>query len=174
MRTYRTTISTLTLMMLVLTVGAPATASAGSLLSGYGGPGQGSQSILGTALLGAPSGGASGGGSGGAGATSGEGSSTSAAPTSSAPTGAGGTAKSPVHTSRSTRRSGSSPGTAGKPSGKPSLGDTGAYAQTSSQASAGGSPALGLSGADIRDVLLALAALAMTGALTVQLARRAG
>jgi len=53
MRTYRATISTLTLMMLVLTAGAPATASAGSLLSGYGGPGQGSQSILGTALLGA-------------------------------------------------------------------------------------------------------------------------
>jgi hypothetical protein len=169
MRTYRATISTLTLMMLVLTAGAPATASAGSLLSGYGGPGQGSQSILGTALLGAPSGGASGGG----GSAGGQGTSTSTTSTSAVPTGVGG-AKTPVHTSRSTRRSGSSPGTAGKSSGKPSLGDTGAYAQTSSQASVGGSPTLGLSGADIRDVLLALAALAMTGALTVQLARRAG
>ena len=44
---------------------SPAVASASSLLSGYGGPGQGSQAILGSALLGGGSGGGGGGGSGG-------------------------------------------------------------------------------------------------------------
>jgi hypothetical protein len=53
------------------------------------------------------------------------------------------------------------------------VGYAGAYRQASSAESVGGSPTLGLSGADLRDMLLALAALAMTGALTVQLARRA-
>jgi fibronectin-binding autotransporter adhesin len=171
MRTYRATISTFTLMLLVLTAGIPASASAGLLLSGYGGPGQGSQSILGTALLGVPSGG-TGGGSGGGGAAEGAGTSSSAATTSGAPTGAAGGAKSPVRKSSTKRQSGSSIGTAGRPSGNAAQGSAGTY--SSSQAGGGGTPTLGLSGADLRDVLLALAALAVTGALTAQLARRAG
>jgi hypothetical protein len=39
----------------------PLTAQAGSLLSGYGGPGQGQQQILGSTLVGGPGGGSSGG-----------------------------------------------------------------------------------------------------------------
>jgi hypothetical protein len=43
---------------------APTWASAGTLLSGYGGPGVGNQAILGSALLGGPSGGGPSGGAG--------------------------------------------------------------------------------------------------------------
>src|SRR5438876_10100556 len=43
---------------------APAAANAGPLLSGYGGPGQGNQAILGSTLLGGPGGGSSGAGAG--------------------------------------------------------------------------------------------------------------
>jgi hypothetical protein len=43
----------------------PATAAASSLLSGYGGPGQGSQAILGSTLLNGPGGGGSSGSGGG-------------------------------------------------------------------------------------------------------------
>ncbi len=55
-----TTITRVTLATLALAVAAPAGAQASSLLSGYGGPGTGSQAILGAALIG---GGPSGGGS---------------------------------------------------------------------------------------------------------------
>ena len=48
---------------------APASATAGSLLSGYGGPGEGNQAILGSALLGGPSGGGGGGAESGSSAT---------------------------------------------------------------------------------------------------------
>jgi hypothetical protein len=62
----------------VFALALPAFAAAGSLLSGYGGPGQGSQQLLGSTLIGASSGGGgSGGGSGtseGTGTSSGGGS----------------------------------------------------------------------------------------------------
>jgi len=55
-------------VLLAATVAAlPAAAMANSLLSGYGGPGQGNQAILGSALLNGPKGG---GGSGGSGSSS--------------------------------------------------------------------------------------------------------
>src|SRR4051812_5612016 len=50
---------------------APAGADAGSLLSGYGGPGQGSQALLGSALIGGGGGSSSGGSGGGSGGPSG-------------------------------------------------------------------------------------------------------
>src|SRR5258705_13375486 len=48
----------------------PASAQASSVLSGYGGPGQGNQVILGAALLNGPRGGSGGGSGGGSSSTS--------------------------------------------------------------------------------------------------------
>lgn len=87
---------------LVLLVALPAVAQASPLLSGYGGPGQGSQAILGAALVNGPSGG--GGGSRGGGSQSSPGSSAAvsgaqSAPSSSSP--GGQTARSGSETHRS-------------------------------------------------------------------------
>src|SRR5437879_8345365 len=69
MKRHRTITSLAALAALVVSMAIAATAHASSLLSGYGGPGQGNQAILGSTLLG----GGSGGGGGGPAATSGEG-----------------------------------------------------------------------------------------------------
>jgi hypothetical protein len=64
------------LTLLATSASAPASAIGSSLLSGYGGPGEGSQVILGSTLLGGGAtggGGAGTGGSGGAGSTTAEG-----------------------------------------------------------------------------------------------------
>jgi hypothetical protein len=159
----RATITTLMLLVLAAAaVSAPTNALAGPLLSGYGGPGQGSQEILGSALLGAPPSGGGGGSTGGGGATTGA--------VSSAATGA----KAPVHgavPARQGARTGA--GRVAKASGeRPRPYAQTTYGQTSSQASVGGSPTLGLSEADLLDMLLVLGALALTGGLTARLARR--
>jgi hypothetical protein len=147
-------------------VAAPASAPAGTLLSGYGGPGQGNQAILGSTLLNGPSNG----GSGGSGAAGHAG----AGPVSSAaaPSGQG--------------REGSSaakyrhPAARGKPTentvaaaseGKPSAYQ--AYLRATSQA-ASNSGTLGLSGSQLLFVLLGLAALLSAGLLTRGLARGSG
>ena len=57
-----------TIALVALSAAMPVAASASSLLSGYGGPGQGNQAILGSALLG---GGSSGGSSGSTGSSPG-------------------------------------------------------------------------------------------------------
>src|SRR5438309_8805588 len=68
-RTIRMAGSTLAVGLASAWAAVPATAHAGPLLSGYGGPGQGNQAILGSALVGGSSGGGgtSGGGGGGSG-----------------------------------------------------------------------------------------------------------
>jgi hypothetical protein len=63
MKKHLATTTIFTLLALALGVTPAAHATSGSLLSGYGGPGQGSQAILGSALLNGPSGGAPGAGS---------------------------------------------------------------------------------------------------------------
>src|ERR1019366_9479043 len=60
-------------LVLALTLTAPAVAGANSLLSGYGGPGEGNQAILGSALLGGPGSGGGGSSSGGSSGQSGSG-----------------------------------------------------------------------------------------------------
>jgi hypothetical protein len=63
MRRKRRTITALALLTLAFATLSIATAGANSLLSGYGGPGEGNQAILGSALINGPSGkGGSGGG----------------------------------------------------------------------------------------------------------------
>ncbi len=174
----RRTIVMLTLIALAISAVLPALASAGSLLSGYGGPGEGNQAILGSALINGRSGkGGSGGGSGGA-----------------AGTGRSGSYGSLIASARegqiasSSDGSGGSTGTSGprssKSGGKQRQVQAGAekasssasqpYKQTnrpSTRASGGSSQPLGLSGADLLYILLALVVLALTGVLTRGLVR---
>jgi hypothetical protein len=147
---------------LALAALTPASAPAGSLLSGYGGPGQGTQAILGSTLLNGPS---NGGGGGGAGSGS-----SGAAPggglAASSGRGAGGSSP------RTHRHTGSghgkSSGTAvgGGYRSPPSL--------TVTRASTAGSGVLGLSNSVFLLALLALAALFFTGLLTRGLAKASG
>ncbi len=154
---------TVTLLTLAVSVLAPATADAGSLLSGYGGPGEGNQVILGSALLNTP-----GGGGGSAG-----GSSTGTSSTTPDTAGAGGASGAPAgsedrgHAPKSAGTGKQDNGGAGKVSDS----DAQPYARTSELV---GSQTLGLSSGDLVDVLLALGALILTGALTRRLARQPG
>jgi hypothetical protein len=58
MTTHRKTLSILA-SLVVMTTAVPAFASASPLLGGYGGPGEGNQAILGSALIGGAGGGGS-------------------------------------------------------------------------------------------------------------------
>jgi hypothetical protein len=154
-----------------------ASASAGPLLSGYGGPGEGNQAVLGSALLNGPSG-KGGSGSGGGGSTGG-----GLVAASSQTTGAAGGES--VGAKRSSEASGGGAGhsSGSAPSGKhlkrsagqASTGGSqpyiGTYSPTASHPTNGGSQTLGLSGADLAYILLALAMLLLTGLMTRRLAR---
>ncbi|MHB8531121.1 MAG: hypothetical protein ACYDC2_00205 [Solirubrobacteraceae bacterium] len=146
-----------------------ATAGANPLLSGYGGPGQGEQAVLGAAVLNTPRGG--GGGSG----SSGGGSAEPSAAALALPRGAGNAPSAPPGKSRHARRptgtgtGGAANGQAGAAS-KAALPSGGLAANAAATTSAGG--ALGLSGGDLAYLLLALAALGLAGGLTRQLARK--
>jgi hypothetical protein len=137
----------------------PASASAGSLLSGYGGPGEGNQAILGSALLGGPSAGA---GSGGEGVSSASENSTPATAGAGAEGGSG-----------AVRAGGAGKG-GRRHSNEPSRGVPRGSSVASDQAS--GTPRSSvnidvsktevLPSSDLRYILLALAALVVTGVLT--------
>jgi hypothetical protein len=178
---HRTIIPTTALVALICAA-APPVALAGSLLSGYGGPGEGSQALIGATLVkgGKGGGGSSAGSSGGrpdlaAPAASSDSTSSSGTP--------GSRSSSPSSGSRSGSSShGSSAGRARHADGK--SGKAGENSQGTTQASfasyprservAGGSTTLvfGLSGADFAYVLVALACLLLTGFATIGLARR--
>jgi hypothetical protein len=159
--------------MLALSIAlTPTAAQASSLLSGYGGPGQGNQAILGAALLNGPSGGGGGGGSTGGG-SSGGGSSSSEATNLAAPA----TPASPQRSPSSSRHGGS--GAAGKHglratgaanARRAESGAAGAYNVSAGGGSA--NPLLGLSREDLVYVVLALGVLMFTGVLTRRLTGR--
>jgi hypothetical protein len=159
-----------TLTVIALSMLAPLDAGANSLLSGYGGPGQGSQAILGSALVNGPRGG--GGPSGGSSTNlGGPGAGTSSGGSSvGAPSGAGGTSRpaggSSTHTAKG---SGARPNASGSGSGtyKP------AYPSSTATSSAVESSQVGLSNSDLLYILLAAGALVFTGVLTRRLARTA-
>jgi len=178
MRSHRLTL-TAALLVLAVSAVAPAAAGAGPLLSGYGGPGQGNQAILGSALVNGE-GGSSGGGSAGAAGSSAAGSGAGAG-------GAGAGASTVTRSSSAAGAPGGAPAAAhrrGKQANRPLAGTfssaTAASAQSSSLSAsrgrAGGAQTLGLSGADLLYMLLAFGALAFTGLLTAKLAHepRAG
>jgi hypothetical protein len=161
------TISLALLVIAAILSATPADASANSLLSGYGGPGQGSQAILGSALLGG--GGSSGGGgvSEGAGTQSSSGlgkSSTGAAAVRSGERvgdGAGSRAR-----GGSARASGSATGAEGVSGTNASVYPP-ASAERTYLADAGGAGAL--SGGELVYGLVALAALALTALIAMRL-----
>jgi hypothetical protein len=153
----------------------PGAAAANSLLSGYGGPGEGNQAVLGSALLNSPKGG----GSGGAGVSEASGSQESGAQSGET------SAPQSTHGSSGHRSSGGAKGSARRRAGaratKTAHGtasqaaqrDSAIYPAASREVTAGGSRALGLSGADFVYIILALGVLALTGFLTVRLTRPA-
>lgn len=164
MRRHRKTIS-IGILTGVLSAAAPAVASAGSLLSGYGGPGQGNQAILGAALLDGPPGG--GGGSAGGGPAGGNGPRAG---------GLGGAARA----GRSGSARGSRPSTGRKHAkgasdaagSQPSAARSELLTRPAADAGAAPAQTLGLTGDDLLYMLLVLGALGFTGAVTRQLARR--
>lgn len=184
MRSSRQITSIAALFLLGISAVLPGSSWANSLLSGYGGPGQGSQAILGSALLNGPSGGSGGGGGGGT--SSGGSSSSTVSPTTSTTSGGEGTTSSgaggraPRQGTRRSSSSGARVGPTGKGHHPPGV----STASTSRKANpyalveaaygthAGGSETLGLSGADLLYLLVGLIVLLVTGILTLGLARR--
>jgi hypothetical protein len=142
------------LIGIVVTLSAlvPASAGASSLLSGYGGPGQGTQAILGSTLLNGPSGAAG------------------AAPLGGVSTGGVTTSSGAAVNRHAAARHGSQ--AAATATGSVTLGS---YPRLgASQTSAGGAGVLGLSDSAFLFTLLALAALLFTGLLTRGLTRASG
>lgn len=155
--------------LLALAVALPSGALASSLLSGYGGPGQGNQAILGAGLVNGPKGG---GGSGGSSnstsdsSTSGSGSA-SAPASSSAGSTKGGSESS--GSGRSARRSGGKSSQEDAP--KASSSARGLYPASERIPAGQQAGALGLSSADIVFIVLALGLLVFIGLLTRRLAQ---
>jgi hypothetical protein len=147
----------------------PAAGASSTLLSGYGGPGQGNQAILGSTLIG---GGGSSGGSGG----SATGQGTPAPPasieaaTSSSAAAKGAAGGSGSHPRNTNTTSGKTSGH-GSPAASPAGAETIAPIRDVHSVSA---PALGLGGKDIALIVLAFAVLALTAFVTVLLTRRDG
>jgi hypothetical protein len=153
--------SIIAIAALLATAGASTTASAaGPLLSGYGGPGQGNQAILGSTLLNGPSGGSSGGPPAAAGG---------GAPAVSSESGGSATTH-PASPASSTHR-------AARPASRQTTtaaADPNAlYAQLERRASEP-SGMLGLTGEDLVYVLIGLAVLAFGALFTRRIVRAGG
>jgi hypothetical protein len=172
----------LTLTLLAVFVAfAPSSALADSLLSGYGGPGEGNQAILGSALVGGAGGGGSSNGSSG----SSGGSTGSTGSSSSATTGGGAAAGVSEAASTGSSAGGAVSGGSRSATGRASHSRAGgrrasggtarAYPLASrddaSQSTSGGWGSLGLSAGDLGYVLLVLGALAAAGFVTRRLAQ---
>lgn len=167
MAKHRLTTTFALLALALLGALAPAASASSTLLSGYGGPGQGNQAILGSTLIGGSGGGS---GSSGGGAPSPQSVSIEASPapgtgvppTRVPPTRAGGNGSGTAsHQGKAPRSTGAVSGRAEGP--LPAL--------TATSASA---PALGLSGSDVAYVVAVLVVLALTALVTVLLTRGSG
>lgn len=171
MRSHRKTTPIAAVLTLALVALVPSAAVANPLLSGYGGPGQGDQAIIGAALVNGPGqGGSSGGGGGGeapAGVVNLEAPSASTTPSSSSST-ANGHRAAGTHRHRSgaaqTRHS--APPAASSQAATSTI----ALPPASTEGSSGGT--LGLSGSDLLYILLAVGGLVVTAVATRQLAGR--
>ncbi len=152
---------------LVAFAGAPSgVAVASSLLSGYGGPGQGNQALLGSALLNGP-----GGGGGASGVSA---SSSSAVPAEAVPaSGSLGRTGAGRQPGRVQTRTGAGGGSAASSSRRPTAAKSIAEVYNAAErgAPAQSSGTLGLSGSDLLLIVLVLGALALMAALIRRLAR---
>jgi hypothetical protein len=193
MKTHRTIIS-IGAFLVAMTAALPVSALASPLLSGYGGPGQGNQAILGSALLNGPNGGRGGGSSGSSGSSGSNGSSVS-----NGSSGSGGSSRSETSSGAApakgsgggsgggSARGGSAASGNGKAGGRQGSGrreggsqrGTGAAASSAasfypaSERVAAGQQggALGLSAADLVYIILAVGTLAFMGVLTRRMTR---
>jgi hypothetical protein len=163
MNSQRRLIAIVALAALALIGPAPLAAQANSLLSGYGGPGQGNQAILGAALLGAPPSGGQGGSVAGASAATG---SLAIAATS------GSGAPHAASRRHGVGSAAASPGSSAAATSARTGGEYGAGIRTAVPDAGVGSPTLGISGVDLLYILVGLGGLTLTGVLTRQLARR--
>ena len=168
----RRRVAIVTALLAFAVAGSPGAALASSLLSGYGGPGEGSEAIIGSTLVNGPSGGAGGGSAGAGGSpvsgTAGSGRGPSASPngelagrSASASAGARGIG------GRARRATGAGNGTAATGAGSSGT----AFAAQAADRGNVESEHLGLTAQDLIYVLLVLAALAAVWALTAHLAR---
>lgn len=156
-------------LSVALSVAAPPAALAGSLLSGYGGPGAGNQALIGVTLLNGPGGGGSG-PSGRDGEAAGGQLTSSAAGEQSR----GGSSSTGASASRGGDRAGDRARSQLQPGGS-SASAARAYPTSSSAATADrgaiASATLGLSSDDLPYILLVLAGLALTIVITRRLTR---
>jgi hypothetical protein len=159
------TITPLVGLCLAVSLATSGAALANPILSGYGGPGQGNQAILGSALLNGPAGG--GGGPGGGGSTG----SLSSGENGLASTSVG--SKRPGHGGAS--KESSARGQAGTPSSsrqaiaQPILDPARAYLAAERGHTVGQSGAFGLGGQDVLYMILALGALTLAAVFTRRL-----
>jgi hypothetical protein len=161
MKRHRGTITSL-IATLVAISALPATAEAGSLLSGYGGPGQGNQAILGSSLIGGPSGGGGAGGGGSGGATLAAPAAAGTAGAVQAPSGSIAAGHAPA-TKRASGHAGSAAPESAAPLHRPATG--------SALVASADSRTLGISGTDLLYILLGLGGLLVAGALTRHVGR---
>jgi hypothetical protein len=167
MKRHRTIILIVGLLAVLGTAPTDA-ALASSLLSGYGGPGQGNQAILGSALLNRPGGGSGSSGSG-SGDSSSLASSAGSSTTSSEAAASNGTGSSTQsgtgHKASGTRASEAHRGSQARRSASaPSIADVYAAAERGRQVPS--TPAFGLSGGDLLLIVLVLGMLALIGVLS--------
>jgi hypothetical protein len=167
MTTFRTLIIGVSIVLGVMA--APSMAAANPLLSGYGGPGQGNQALLGSALLNGPHEGSGGGSSGEAAEAA---SSETEAPASSVSASGGGSGGGSPPGSHPAHRPAHPSTLAPRSTGSASPKASSSTYPLSPTASVGSQP-LGLSGLDVLYILLGCLALMMTGAITRTLVRRA-
>jgi hypothetical protein len=173
MKSHRSIIIYIAAVFAVVAV-LPGSALASSLLSGYGGPGQGNQAILGSALLNGPKGGGGSSGSQSSGSeastgaiVNGEGSEASSE-RGHASAGGSGSSKGGGSGSSSATRGNSRPGAAKGPRGRPSTPAAAPSFYPAAERLPAGSQgdSLGLSGSDVLYIVLAAALLVSLGLLT--------
>ncbi len=177
-------VASLAAVLVFAVAGSPGAALASSLLSGYGGPGEGSEAILGSTLVNGPSGGAGAGPSGGAGAgaAGAAGSASASALSGTARSGRGSAGAShDERTGLSSAGSTAARGTGGPAGRANGPGDAASVTRTGSAGTAFAVQAadrgsiesedLGLTAKYLVYVLLVLAGLAAVWALTIRFAR---
>jgi hypothetical protein len=184
MGTHRTTILIGALSATVF-VAAPGPAAASTLLSGYGGPGEGNQAMLGSTMINGPRGGGSSGG-GSSSSTAGEGRSTAGGADGASagePTNAGGSSSGPA-SGAGARRGGPAGAAAGDGAVARRSAHGGASVAQSKLTAASFYPAaeripagasngtLGISAGDLVLIAIALVALMLIGLLTSRAAQR--
>lgn len=159
------TITPLVGLCLALCLAMPVAAQANPLLSGYGGPGQGNQAILGSALLNGPAGGGGGSAGGGSGSgSSGENGSSTTATSVGSGRGHRGASK---HSSA--RGQSATPASSLERTAQARLDPASAYLAAERGHTVGQSGVLGLGGRDVLYIILVLGALMLAAVFTRRL-----